>query len=192
MNATLAQGFRGLARTLLITMVAVVAMGTLQAAPASAYTTRNSGNPGRVTGYQVQGSHYDSCTSPYYTCFTPWVVGHGPAVYRSPSSSGTQTITAVYQLQRYNGSYWVNYSSRVYTRYLQRGYSWMYLPRIDFLPNTAGSFRVVIGIAWSNQYDTVTFGAKKLVYNRSGDFICNTRFPCEAGAGYVWLRSPGV
>lgn len=193
MNATTTRHARRAARSLLVVLVMSVTLSVVQSAPASAYTWRNSGRPGRVVGYQVQGSHYNSCTfTTYYTCFTPWVVGTGPLVYRSPASSGTQKIAAVYQLQYHDGSNWVNQAQRIHTRYLRRGDNRLRMPRIDFLPNGGGYFRVVIGVAWSNYADTIGYGSKRLVYNQYGDFTCNTRFPCEAGAGYVWLRSPGV
>lgn len=192
MNTSIAPTAHRFARVLLVLLATVIALTVLQAAPASAYTTRSSGSPGRVTGYVVQGSHYDTCPSPYYTCFTPWVVGTGPMVYRSPASRGTQLITAVYKLQRYDGSYWVDHSQRVHTRYLYAGYGRLRMPRVDFLPNSGGYFRVIIGVAWTNSADTASHGAKVLTYNQVGDYTCNTRFPCDARNGYVWLRSPGV
>lgn len=193
MNATITNQAQRAARTLLVVLVLAVGMSLLQSAPASAYTVNNNGRPGRVVGYQVQGTHYNSCThTTYYTCFTPWVVGTGPLVYRSPASTGAQKIGAVYQLQYYNGSSWIDYGQRIYTRYLRRGDSRLRLPRIDFLPNRGGSFRVKIGVVWTNRRETRNLGAKVLTYNQYGDFVCNTRYPCEAGAGYVWLRSPGV
>ena len=177
---------------MLLALVATVALGTLQAAPASAYTVRKNGSPGKVVGYQVQGSHWDTCPTTAYSCFSPWVVGSGPVVYRSPASTGKQGIVAVYRLQRWNGSAWAHQADRTHVRYLPRGDNRLRMPRVDFLPNAAGYFRVIVGIAWGNADGTRSFGAKVLKYNQAGDYSCNTRFPCEAGAGYVWLRSPGV
>ena len=194
MTAILPTAGRTFARALLITTIAALALVTLKPAPASAYTVSSRGSyPGSVTGYVVQGSHYDTCPSTYYTCFTPWIVGSGPAVYRSPASTGNQTITVGYELQRWiDGHGWVTHGSRVHERTLYAGYSWLQMPRIDFLPNRGGHFRVIIGVAWGNYNDTVNFGVRKLTYNQWGDYTCNTRFPCQNGGSWVWLRSPGV
>lgn len=193
MTAAFTRQARSFARALLVLVAVTVAMTLLQPAPAEAYSVRTTGNyPGRVTGYQVQGTHYDTCVSNYYTCFTPWVVGSGPVVYRSPRTNRTQKVAAVYELQVWNGSRWVQQSQRVHYRYIRAGYSRVRMPRVDFLPNRGGYFRIRIGVAWSNYYDTVGYGGRLLTYNHAGDYICNTRFPCQRGNGYVWLRSPGV
>lgn len=183
---------RTLIRVLLVAIVAALMLTVVQTAPASAYTTRKSGAPGRVTVYQVQGSHYDVCPSTYYSCFNPWVVATGPLVGRSPASSGAQRIGVVYNLQRWNGSSWVHQSQQTHVRIMDRGVNRLRMPRIDFLPNSAGHFRVTMVVGWANGRDTRGFGSRVYAFNQAADYTCNTRFPCQVGAGWVWLRSPGV
>jgi hypothetical protein len=181
------------ARLILALLVVATVMTTVRATPAAAYgTVSNGSHPGRVIVYQVQGSHYNSCVGQSYTCFTPWVVGTGPMVYRSPASTGTQKIGVYYQLQRWTGSTWAVQSERTHAAFLHAGYDRIQMPRVDFLPNRGGYFRLVVVVAWNNANETRAFGSRSYIYNDRADYVCNTRFPCSVGAGNVWLRSPGV
>jgi hypothetical protein len=193
MESTTAPRTKRAARLTLALLVAAIVMTTVPATPAAAYQMVTAGHsPGRVTAYQVQGSHYNSCVGMYYTCFTPWVVGTGPMVYRSPATTATQKVGVQYILQRWNGSSWSFQSQRTHTAFIPAGYNRVQMPRVDFLPNRGGYFRLLLVVAWSNANETRGFGSRSFVYNHSGDYVCNTRFPCQVGAGNVWLRSPGV
>jgi hypothetical protein len=160
--------------------------------PAAAYTATSEGRPGSMEAYKIQGSHYNSCQSMGYECWTPWVTGTGPVVYRSPATTGTQNIAVGYQLYRWNGSSWVLQNTRIYHRTLSAGYSWIQMPRPDFLPNSGGYFRVVTGVSWANSSGQ-NLGSKTLDYNQSGDYRCNTRFTSSCSSSdWVYLSSPGL
>lgn len=186
--------FRDMTRSLMRYVIALLVLGGFWAAPAAAYTQRLSGRPGRVIAYQVQGSHHQTpFCQPNGACFTyfqPWVVGTGPVVYRSRATSGRQTINAQYNLLRWNGSAWENWSQRNYSLTLRRGYSRLRLPRIDFLSTRAGYFQVRTAIQWVGPRRVL--GGRGIRYTQRGDYICNTRYPCQAGAGWIWLRSPSA
>jgi hypothetical protein len=169
-----------------------LALSLLWTASPSAYTQTTSGRPGGVYAYQVQGSHYNACEGKLYTCFVPWVVGSGPVVYRSHARVGRQVISVVYQLQWWNGSAWANWSQKTHQRYLNAGYSSIRMPRIDFLPTRGGYFKMLIFVGWGEPTASRPFGTRLLNYNQSRDYVCNTRFPCSAADGSVYLRSPGV
>jgi hypothetical protein len=162
---------------------------------ASAYTqTARSGSPGSLTVYKVQGSHYNSCQGLGYECWSPWVTGSTPYVYRSPATNNTQIISLAYALQWWNGSSWVNLAnSRTYQRYLYAGYSYVQMPRPDFIPNRSGYFRVRMAVNWATTGGTI-LGARTLQFDQPGDYRCNTRFSnyCSASGGWVWLRTPGA
>ena len=165
-------------------------LGLLQSTPASAYTQRTKGQPGGVYAYKIQGSHFNGCEGRLYTCFSPWVVGTGPVVYRSRASRRRQVIAIAYQLWWRNDSAWVKWNERIHHRVLYPGYSRIQMPRVDFLPNRGGYFKVIILVHWQGLRRAL--GTRVLNYNERGDYVCNTRFPCATGGGWVWLRSPGV
>lgn len=174
---------------IVLAMVLVALAATSK--PAAAYTHSRSGNPGGVDAYKAQGSHLAIyCGIAGYSCYTPWVIAQGPVVYRSSSSTGTQTITVLYTFERWNGSGWVRTAQKTATRYLYAGYSRVQMPRGDYTPNGNGYFRVHTTIAWANSNDTVVFGMRNLQYDQVGDYSCNTNLTskCNASNGWVYLQ----
>ena len=161
--------------------------------PADAYTVTNSGRPGSVEAYKIQGTHFNSCQSMGYECWTPWVTGTGPIVYRSPATTGNQAIVVVYDLYKWSNGSWTKQSTRNHTRTLSAGYSKIQMPRPDFLPNSgAGYFRVMTTVGWGNSSGQ-TLGIKVLDYNESGDYSCNTRFTSACSSSdWVYLKSPAA
>ena len=157
---------------------------------AHAYSGSTTGRPGGITFERIQGTHYNSCThTTTYTCFTPWIVGSGPAVSRSPAFGGTQAVLAIYALQVWNGAAWATFGTgRYHTVYLSATRPSARFPRVDFLPKRGGYFRVAISVTWSTLGD-VTLGGRAALYNHNADYFCNTRFPCSVGSGSVYLRS---
>lgn len=161
--------------------------------PAAAYTQSTSGKPGSVTNYKAQGSHLAVyCGIAGYNCYTPWVIAQGPVVYRSPASTGTQTIAVLYTFERWNGSGWVQAAQKSATRSLQAGYSKIQMPRGDYTPNGNGYFRVHTSIGWANSNDTVAFGQRHLFYTQVGDYSCNTNLPSKCNASNGWVQLQGA
>ena len=174
---------------LVVAVCSAVALAALAPA-AGAYTGNASGRPGGVTFERIQGTHFNTCThTTAYTCFTPWIVGSGPIVSRSPAFGGTQSVGALYVLQVWNGAAWVTFGTlRRHTVYVSAAQPTARFPRVDFLPKRGGYFRVVIAVAWSTLGD-VSLGSRGARYDHNADYFCNTRFPCSVGSGSVYLRS---
>ena len=179
-------------RSLIAALAVASVVATAQATPAAAYVEQATGSAAHVTGYQLQGSHFDTCPTTAYSCWNAWIYGNGPTVYRSPATYGRQQIAAVYQLQFWTGSVWVQLATRSHVRFMAAGYNSLQMPRVDFLPNRAGTFRVNLAIAWRTHDGSRLLGSRALGYVKAGDYACNTRFPCQAGPDWVWLRSPHV
>jgi hypothetical protein len=164
---------------------------TAVAGPASAYTVHSRGSyPGRIAVHRVQGSHADTCPGMRFPCFNPWVRADGPIVHRSPATTGRQLIVVSYVLQIWNGSAWVNHAQRNHSAVLASGYDRIRMPNVDFTPTRGDYFRLNVGVAWSNEADTRTYGMRWLVFDAAGDYECYTQFPCQAGPGWVRLRTP--
>jgi hypothetical protein len=190
-------------KTLVVTVLAAAAstLLALAATPASAATQSSHGSPGAWSLSKMRGSHWDHCAGmkapspplPYpipMNCFNPWVFGPGPLIHRSPATHGPQVAVALYTLQRWDNNRWVVQATK--THVVSFGsHSAVRLPRVDFMPTRAGHFRVGLFVAWGTPDDR-TLGARGAVYEHGGDYMCNTRFPCRVGGGWVWLRSPGV
>lgn len=170
-----------LATALLLVVVAVT--------PAHAYHYGTQGRyPGNVSPGVVQGSHIDLCAGLGYTCLKPWVYATGPVVYRSPASTGRQTVQVNYQLDRWNGSNWVVQSTKAYASYINPGYGSVRMPRVDFQPTSGrGYYRLGMAVAWGNSTGSVGYGSRALSFDEARDYVCNTRYACSVGAGWVYL-----
>jgi hypothetical protein len=182
---------RSCGRAVLLVLTLGSVLGLLALAPAAgAYSGTTNGRPGGITFERIQGTHYNSCThTTAYTCFTPWIVGSGPVVSRSPAFNGTQSVAALYALQVWNGAAWATFGTpRYHTVYVSYAQPSVRFPRVDFLPKRGGQFRVAISVVWSTLGD-VTLGGRGALYNHNADYFCNTRFPCSVGSGAVFLRS---
>jgi hypothetical protein len=190
--------FRGLGssgrRTLALVLAAaaVSALAAIFAPVADAWTRLGGeGRPGGVTIFQVQASHFDACQGnvkfPPAICARPEITGRGPVVRRSPALSGRQAVLAVYVLQRWEGGRWVGQNQRTFARAIEPGQQALQLPAIHMQPqSTAFRYRVVVLLAWGTP-DYQTVGGSVIVLNHAGDYVCNTRFPCTRGAGWVWF-----
>ena len=177
--------------TALCTMVGLAAT----AAPASAYTwVDGAGRAGYVALSKAQGVHIRQCTSyTYYTCrMAPGV--HVPAqrVYRSPLTTGRQDIAVVINIQRWSGDRWVYQTGRTWYGTIPAGVSSVVMPEWTVLPTAVNYLRVKIGVAWANPYGQA-LGTRALTMDQFGDYECATTLsPCTAGAGWLFIREPGV
>jgi hypothetical protein len=187
-------GSRRLIIALLTAFVALV--GTVAAAgPASAYTWRDTqGRGGFVALSKAQGVHIRQCYNAYYwSCrMAPGV--HVPAqrVNRSPKTTRRQDIAVVISVQRYEYGSWTQQSTRTWYGTIPAGVRSIRMPEWTVLPNKVGYLRVNFGVVWTNKYGR-NLGTRIISMNEYGDYECATNLrPCEAGAGYVFIREPGV
>jgi len=179
------------ALTLLVAVIGAVG----SAAPASAYTWRDTqGRGGAVALSKAQGVHIRQCYNAYYwSCrMAPGV--HVPAqrVSRSPSTTGRQDIAVVISVQRYEYGTWYQQTSRTWYGTIPAGVSSISMPEWTTLPTKVGYLRVNVGVAWATPTG-VALGTRIISMNQLGDYACATTLrPCEAGAGWVFIREPGV
>lgn len=186
------------ARRLLTTALTAVLMvlGALSAAPsASAYTWNDgAGRAGYVALSKAQGVHLRICaTAQYYTCrMAPGINVPAQRVYRSPMTSGRQDIVVVINILRFDGDRWYHETGRTWYGTIPAGVSSVVMPEWTTLPNRVNYLRVNIGVGWANPYGQ-TLGTRFLSMNQQGDYECATNLrPCTAGAGWLYIREPGV
>lgn len=163
------------------------------ATPADAYTGSTSGSPGGASFKIVQGLHYDACAGLSYRCYNPEIFIPAPDVTRSPGSNGPQVILIANRVYRWNGSSYVDFTGQVGSKVLPAGQSQTALPYSDVRINQAGYYRVQTTVFWYAQSGSL-LGSRIATYNQSGEYGCVGRFTaaCQAGVGYIYLRSPGT
>jgi len=187
---------------------AVIATSVAVLAPhAAGYRQLPQGRPGAWTLFKIHGSHFNPCASnrpllppppgsPYWiaqqACFTPWVVARGPFIRRAPGTRRRQSIVARYELQRWSDGQWTLQAKQEFTGYIAAGLRSLQLPNVNFLPTKALHLRVLVGVAWYDTHRRRELGARAAEFIHRGDYLCSTRFPCEVGDGWVWLRAPGT
>lgn len=165
------------------------------AAPASAYTwIDGAGRAGYVALSKAQGVHIRQCaTYAYYSCrMAPGI--HVPAqrVYRSPSTTGRQDVVVVINIQRWDGSQWVYQTGRTWYGTIPAGVGSVVMPEWTTLPTRVNYLRVKVGVGWANPYGQ-TLGTRAVTMDQLGDYECATTLsPCTAGAGWLFIREPGV
>lgn len=159
------------------------ALGPL-ARRAHAYQYTSSGRPGQVTIYKVNGTLSNN---------RPQLYDVGTRVYRSPASTGSQTVLNYYQIYRWNGSSWAYfYSTPAKSRTIPAGTSWVTMPQLNILPSQyANYYYIVQRIQWSGA-NGVVVGSLAATMNQSGDYQCVNVLPskCSVGNGYIYL-APG-
>ncbi len=168
-------------RTALLTLVVAILLSFVSAAPASAATVQNrSGYTGSITlkGAMTIGQDqmvYNTCCSYVLKRFT----NAGFTAYPTTAFSGRQTISAMYGLQRWNGSSWViERQSGTYSGTVSPGGS-LSFPAVTLeSSNRTGQFpyRIVISVMWTRTYAGTTLGGENVVSNRLADNVCSTRF----------------
>lgn len=168
-------------RTALLTLVVAILMSFVSASPASAAVTQNrSGYTGSVTlnGAMTIGRDqmvYNTCCSYVLKRFT----NAGFTAYPTTAFTGTQTISAVYRLQRWTGSSWVNErQTGTYSGNVARGGS-LTFPAVTLdSTNKIGQFpyRMVISVVWTRTYAGTALGGENIVSSRTAENVCQTRF----------------
>jgi hypothetical protein len=109
-----------------------------------------------------------------------------PVAYRSPATTGTQLVAAVYTVQQWNGSGWVNITtSGPFLGEISPTQSSIIFPAPFIQPDAyQGYFRVHYTFAWFTQTGTM-LGSTSVFPNLSSDFQCVTNYRlCQAYPGY--------
>lgn len=111
----------------------------------------------------------------------------GPIAYRSPASTGAQTVNARYSVQKWNGSAWINVaSSPLLTGQIGAVQTGVQFTRAYLQPIEArGYFRLTWGFDWYNASGT-RIGSAFGTSNLTSDHVCVTRIRlCQSSAGFV-------
>ena len=173
-----------LPRTTLVAAVVAVLLSFLSATPASAATAVNrSDYTGSVTlsGAMTTGRDQMVYNGTNYggSYVLKRFTNDGFTAYPTTAFSGRQTISAVYRLQRWNGSRWViERQTGTYSGTVSAG-GRLTFPAVTLDgPTLIGQFpyRMAVSIVWSRTYAGTTLGGENIVANRYADNVCATRF----------------
>lgn len=177
-------------RLVLAVLLVVAATLGIVAPQASAYTNGGTiGTPGQAVVYQVIGTHFSVPCGPY-ACFQPGLTINGSYIYRSPATTGAQTVTVNTQVRRWNGIGWVLQTQRTQSLSIPAGYGAVRFGQWNVIPTAAGAMYVQHAIVWSDPYGRV-LGGRSIVMNTAGDYVCQTRLRgCTAYAGFVTVVQP--
>jgi hypothetical protein len=189
MTTSLARSRR---RTIPFAVLVVAILSSLMTAfaparPAAAYTWADDGRPGASQMPQARGYGGDPGLSE--------LSFPRRYVWRSPATTGDQTVTVAVQIFKYNRYYNRYYlDSTWYTRTtIPRGYGGAWVPRMRMHPRaTPGNFSIHGGIRWTSANGT-NLGTRAFDYNAARDYVCMTGYPyrCNVGTvggrGNVWL-----
>lgn len=164
---------------------------SLRSAPTKSFTYTGSGRPGGLTVYRVQGTHLRPCGA-WYCAWNPVVSIPGPMIYRSPATSGAQSVLVRYVVQRWDSSFgWSNLIVKDQFDSIWAGHPSTRVPQQTWYPTKAGYLRVFMIFAWAS--GGTSLGGRTVSMVHQGDYECATRMQtCFTGPGYVFLRSPGL
>jgi hypothetical protein len=115
----------------------------------------------------------------------------GAIAYRSPATSGAQTVTARYFLQRWTGQ-WTNWrTSDTYSGVLSGGTTSISFPRWQDSPASQpigeNHYRIVYAMNW---YDSLgrNIGFMEVFHNRVGETKCATKWVrCTPSPGWITM-----
>lgn len=110
----------------------------------------------------------------------------GPVAYRSPATTGVQTVNSRYYVQIWTTGGWANSAhSPLMTGQLNSGLSTVTFPRAYLQPlQTRGYFRVTWAFDWYSNGSLI--GSTSVVSHLTSDHVCVTQSRlCQSSAGYV-------
>lgn len=170
----------------LATVALVVGLVGTTVAPSTASASETvSGSYGWIQPYQVEGRGQVKATS-----VVPAVRVNAPVVYRSPATTGRQTVGYQAQLQVWNGYTWVDsWISQPDYWVLSPGQQWTRPAPVDFNDLARGKYyRVKFLVVWADANGR-GLGTKYVTMDRSGDYVCraSSYVGCLAGPGWVLL-----
>lgn len=177
-----------------LTVVAALAAALVLPASASAweYAVTN-GQPGQVWMPPVYPFEDGRFTT--YGPFLMFTTFDGAYIYRSPATSGQQSVAGIYLVQRWNGVQWYVASRQNTPSYtIAAGQEGVYVPRLWRSPGrnqlyNRGQFRVQFLVAWtSGGPEGPGLGSTILSPSQVGDLRCRSMLrPCQATARWVRL-----
>ena len=173
-------------KRLLVVLLAGLMSALLAGPPASAFSYATTGQPGYVSLPAVKGVHLNVCA---YGCFQPALIVSGPTVYRSPASSGAQLVYLTYTLKTWSNG-WMNQINESAQYTIPAGQNTVLTNEKSWLPNTGGYKQVWMTVSHIDIQTNTALGIRSIVMDQQGDYVCETRFPCEAGPGWVFIREP--
>ncbi len=172
---------------LALVALVVALLAVLAPAPqADAYHYTRHNRPGSVAVPTVIGTHVYTCS---YCGWSPAIQVPPFDVGRSAGSSGTQDVVVRVVVQRWDGSAWAHQTTKDRYYAIGRGAARTRIPELVLVPTRAYYLRVSVVVAWADRTTGRGLGSFAALLDQR-DYACHTRFPCEAGNGYVWLRSP--
>lgn len=174
---------RRLLLAIAVALVSVLASATR--ADAYQYAIQN-GSSGRVI--ETSPMYVADLNGPYGAVQT-FGTNSGPLVARSPWTTGTQSVIALYTLQRWSGSTWYNVTQGSSSGRISPGQTAIRFGRFTTQPTPmqagAGSYRLAIAFSWADAAGR-NLGSSVIVSRHYGDFQCVTRGRyCESMGSYV-------
>jgi len=164
----------------------VVLFSALPAGKAYAWSYATpSGRPGAASIPTIYvGDLYMPWGSTQFTLYG----STGPIAYRSPGSTGAQTVAAVYTVQKLVGSSWVTTATAgMFTGQIGATQSSYRFPTPYIQPvESRGYFRVTWTFVWHSSTGTY-LGGTNVVSNLATDHVCvTTSRLCFTAAGYFY------
>ncbi len=178
---------RGLRRALLSLLVAAIAVVGVNLSPAAAWTqTGANGYPGQIVprGVAAQGYYYKA-PGALYGSSVPHLNVRGLVAYRSPATSGYQSVTYQFRVHRWDGYRWVLLSWNLpVTQGIPQGYgSTDFAPHFLLKASAPGYYRVTLAVSWFDAYGR-SLGSRAVDYDGI-DYVCGMS-PCTAGRGWIY------
>jgi hypothetical protein len=174
-----------LPRLTMVVLMLVVLFSLFPARSVGAWYTANPFyRPGMVyvpsvyiTDVQIPNYNY----GPVYTLMTDV----GPLAYRSPASTGAQTVLLRVQYEKWNGTQWVLSAHTSWTRQILAGQNSVRFPTLYIQPLEAkGAFRVTWQFLWASPTGA-SLGVITVLPNTTSDHVCVTPYrTCRSNNGY--------
>ncbi|MFC9702977.1 hypothetical protein ACFTWD_20020 [Streptomyces sp. NPDC056943] len=172
-----------------VALTAAFVFGSLgTAAPASAYAPdTTAGQPGQVVLPQVQVSDVGNTAQDQRLTFH---ANAQPRVFRSAAvpAADAQNVVAAYDLQRWNGSQWVNVAHQMHRGQILPGEDEIPLPMVWIQPPTSeGTYRIVFSFGWSpTSAPGVVLGEQSWTSSTADDLTCGGILrACESRSGHI-------
>lgn len=156
------------------------ALGLGAANPADAFSGSGSGRPGSLVPPAVQGSHHYVMGGWY-----PYLMVQNMTAWRSPATTGSQSVAAAFQVFRWNGSSWAYQTGSTVQGTIAAGYNSIRMPIWSITPTAGrGYYYVQMTVTWRSSTG-VTLGTTNIYWNGSRDYECATVLTCSTGTGWV-------
>jgi hypothetical protein len=117
---------------------------------------------------------------------TPYLTVSATDITRSPATSGTQTVMAVFTPYHWTGSEWEAGNQTVRTAVIPSGEQTVRMP-IPTISVVEGYTMVTAGIGWFDA-QLRTLGVARVNWTDAGDYLCVAEpLDCTTGPGWIWF-----